>query len=596
MSALKSRIGDIVAIGLCALLSATAVPLYLISVQPQEFAHFDIGAFLKLSLVVAAILFMAGGVLYALLVGLGRANPARFLVYFALSWVALTGFILPVVGSTSLVDPAKLDENYLNIVLALVGAAFLAALALSSRLRLIPMAFVGILFLVTFLPSVPTIYRLYSAPEQKAAARKNILALSQAANLLVLSLDGIPNNVVSKILESDPELRMAFRDFLVFENAVALAPSTTESMMAELFGNRNFHEIGAKQEEVLARLDHKLVPFNQPTTDNAFQVTFGFYSRFNDNEATRLDTGDISGRTHADILVDMVMFFEYSLARLASARAVRLLRKLEVTQHAMSPLVSSYHGELALRLFEHKGPLWDLEHIKQLRDYEAYIAGLRLGGDRRYIAYLHFSHTHFPVDLDADCAYRGDDAAWIAQRQNRSGITEQALCGLRQTARLLERLRALGVYDNTLLVIKSDHGETAGYFDEPPHSLRINAHPLWGFNRYRPFLMVKDRGQRLAGPEVVTDLVTLGDLAQTMCLRWDRRPLEQCKQFPGVDLLGPRDLRESPDFYLSIVKDALSDFTFDTHRTIRLNRGDASHDLLEKLQGAKRLQLIDSLE
>jgi hypothetical protein len=59
---------------------------------------------------------------------------------------------------------------------------------------------------------------------------------------------------------------------------------------------------------------------------------------------------------------------------------------------------------------------------------------------------------HWPVSLDANCNYIG------ARPMRRPNYTDQARCGIRRVGELLDKLRQLGLYDSSLIIISSDHG------------------------------------------------------------------------------------------------------------------------------------------
>ena len=54
--------------------------------------------------------------------------------------------------------------------------------------------------------------------------------------------------------------------------------------------------------------------------------------------------------------------------------------------------------------------------------------------------------------MNADCDYIG------AQRLQRQNYTQQARCGIRRVGAFLDKLRELGLYDSSFIVISSDHG------------------------------------------------------------------------------------------------------------------------------------------
>ena len=65
---------------------------------------------------------------------------------------------------------------------------------------------------------------------------------------------------------------------------------------------------------------------------------------------------------------------------------------------------------------------------------------------------IHVGLPHRPVTLTADCGFvEGMNAT-------RANYKAQARCGVRRLVAVLDRLRAIGVYDNALIIVSSDHG------------------------------------------------------------------------------------------------------------------------------------------
>jgi hypothetical protein len=81
-----------------------------------------------------------------------------------------------------------------------------------------------------------------------------------------------------------------------------------------------------------------------------------------------------------------------------------------------------------------------------------YTSRMRVAHEQPTYKYLHAGIPHWPVSVDADCEYIG------ARSLRRPNYTDQARCGIRRVGALLDRLRELGLYDSSLIVISSDHG------------------------------------------------------------------------------------------------------------------------------------------
>ena len=120
-----------------------------------------------------------------------------------------------------------------------------------------------------------------------------------------------------------------------------------------------------------------------------------------------------------------------------------------------------YEKVLLNQISDSHGKKWDRRLIKTIMDYQHYVDGVRVKETSDVAHFMHFTHTHFPVDFDRECRFRSDDETWQRTRQNEAGVADEVYCALIQMAQLLARLRQLGVYDRSLVVLKSDHGKPA---------------------------------------------------------------------------------------------------------------------------------------
>ena len=77
---------------------------------------------------------------------------------------------------------------------------------------------------------------------------------------------------------------------------------------------------------------------------------------------------------------------------------------------------------------------------------------MTVAADEPIYKFIHVGIPHMPVVVNAECEYTGVVAL------NRESFRGQARCGVARVAAFLNRLREIGVYDNSLIVISSDHG------------------------------------------------------------------------------------------------------------------------------------------
>jgi hypothetical protein len=241
----------------------------------------------------------------------------------------------------------------------------------------------------------------------------------------------------------------------------------------------------------------------------------------------------------------------------------------------------------ATQLENHVGPAWDRQLIADVTKFDYWVGNLAVSEKPFSVRLLHFTFTHFPVDFDATCTFRSDDKRWYEAHQNEDGIRSQVMCALGKFARFLERLKALGIYDQSLVVLKSDHGEPTFYFSEYPDNVRINGHPNWGYSRYRPALMIKDFAVSRSRMTSRNRLVLLNDLAKTLCA--NSGVAVGCDHFGGVDLLSEEREQVDEPYYIYVVKDPESDFRFDAHLSVRLPGRNV--DLIKAMESSPLISL-----
>jgi hypothetical protein len=228
---------------------------------------------------------------------------------------------------------------------------------------------------------------------------------------------------------------------------------------------------------------------------------------------------------------------------------------------------------LISKIWASQSPSWSKDLGVSIIDFNKYVDQLTVDDGPSTAHFLHFTHTHYPVELDSECVFRGDDAEWYRLNQDREGVVAEARCALRQFGHFVDRLRKLGIYDQSVIVLKSDHGKPVEYGSpDDIESLKIKEHPLWGYGRYAPLLAVKPSFSEVHGLDRNLAPVLLDDLARTLCVE---SGIEyDCDEYPGYNIV--RESNEIlPDSLVTVyvVDSDASDFRFDTHVPVTVTRG-----------------------
>lgn len=272
-------------------------------------------------------------------------------------------------------------------------------------------------------------------------------------------------------------------------------------------------------------------------------------------------------------LIQIGEILTYATARMASAAFVPEENPAGQIADNISGYLSGPEGRLVRRVERHAGLAWDAPNVLEILDFNRYMSDIRVGDTGPVAHFLHFTHTHFPIDFDKDCNYRSDDKDWYEANQNRAGLKSQTECALSEFLTFLDQLKAVGVYDNSLVVFKSDHGEPVRYNDpDRLESFKIRDHINWGIGRYIPFLAVKMPGHHSDEPTFDQRPVALNDLALSICTAM-LKDISGCKDFGGYNIFDPQtDIPDKAMFGLEIVKSKKSDFRMDSHEYLEVSR------------------------
>ena len=284
--------------------------------------------------------------------------------------------------------------------------------------------------------------------------------------------------------------------------------------------------------------------------------------------------------------LETIAFFRYPFVRIATSSALSLLPWGYVAQFLKVFVDTSLADENLAKLDFHKGKKWDIKNILKIHEYNSWIEGLSVGDKEFSVRFLHFTFTHFPVDLDEGCNYRSYDALWYQRSQSEDGLRAQSTCALSLFSDFINKLNYLNVYDNSMIVLKSDHGEPPFLYSEEPDNLQINGHNRFGYNRYRPLLMIKGFNTRHQNITYKKDLVLLNDLAKTLCINsgLDMR----CDLFPGLNLMAD-ELKSDDPYFIYAVEDEKSSVEFETYISVKIPS--RNMDFLEALEESPLVSL-----
>ncbi len=393
--------------------------------------------------VVPAMLAIAGA-----LVVIGIALPAKAFPYYVVGLAAL-GITLWAQGNLMVGDYGVLNgqdiewsghswRNGYELALWLVVPAVLVFFARQ--------VFSTAVFASQILMALQMVLLAYTAlqadPEARATwegAPEAIFELSSKQNVFHFVLDGFQSDAFHDILKAErAEIDRQYSGFTFFKNHMGAFPTTIVSIPSMLTGS--VYRNQEPMRRFIAR-EFKRASIFRAMRDQGYQVdaVSGLtYDKPSTTNYYRLPTPYVTYDAY-------VRFAAWQLADLALFRH---------SPHVLKPWV---YNDQAWRLQTTFGQSIDTPGRRYMpvngQAFMAdYTARAHVAHDRPNYKYLHIGIPHWPVSVNAACEYIGPKSL------RRPNYTEQARCGIRRVGAFLDKLRALGLYDSSLILISSDHG------------------------------------------------------------------------------------------------------------------------------------------
>lgn len=297
------------------------------------------------------------------------------------------------------------------------------------------------------------------------APPEKIFQFSSKLNIIQIILDEFQSTIFRGIIDQNPQhYKKALEGFTFFEQATGSFPTTIMSIPAILGGtiyNNNlpissFLESAYKGNTIsnaLAANGYEVdfaAPFAWPqwgqyTTCYPISVPYGVSKTEHD-------------QANAALILNLAVFryAPYFLKRAALNNQIRL-----PTVHSTKEGIEYEQGA---RHFVHKTFLQDL------------IDKMSIKRNGPVYKFFHLTTTHWPAVLNADCEYAGKILPWTWEN-----VMVQTKCSFDHFLEFLNRLKTLGIYDSSFIILQADHG----YWKVPDSAKQIKLendnNPLDGY-------------------------------------------------------------------------------------------------------------------
>jgi len=435
------------------------------------------------------------------------------LVTFIFLWVFFAGVFFPAVGT----HDAFFNLNYTIrlkyiLIFKTIFVIFLVFYFEKSKYKKIFYNFISVYILINFLYLFS-----YVIIFNKAQNYSKKLDFFGKNNLIVLSLDGISDLKMNKKIQSDEAFKNTLKDFKFYNNVTTSWPLTMHSINAELNEKINFN----RQEYIKNILNDK----------NFNTVVYGAYSAFVNNDDRAVLAGKYKnyGKSY-----EANNFFQKilmpSLGRWGTPYLIKLSQKkilyLSIFRNLMNLIsfeFSNQHNPFNRNFYTaNMVPMYEFDVIFDDTKYDKNLDNV--------IRMYHFNFTHWPIRLDENCNETVRLKFWYTELNSRRDYLKNSIqeelylqeeiaikCLSKKIVKFLNVLKKNGIYNDSFVVIKSDHAKPGGYYKEYPYNLTINNSIYWRYGRYKPFILIKDKNRIKSELEISDTHVFLSDLANTYC-------------------------------------------------------------------------------
>ncbi len=352
---------------------------------------------------------------------------------------------------------------------------------------------IGLMMLFLTAGLVVQVYPTVRDSEWVSLSRQNRMpdaaTFSAQSNALVVLMDTMASDVFEQVLESHPDLKAKFDGFTFFPDTVGAAPTTYLSMPA-IHSGRTFNN-------------------DKPLSEY-----------FDDSVANHSVFSKVAEAGYKSIAVEPIQnICPQHLTCFSTKQALRNARtEAHDSSYSILDAVIFRVAPLGLKAAVYNQGEWllqkwnqDPRFVQRAIAHDSFMHemadAVTIDSKEPTLKFLHLQTTHPPYIYEDGCKYAGRELP--ATREN---FAEQVKCSLIGFGRVLDKLKALDVYNNTAIILLADHGNyglTSTRFDGP-----IDFSTL--VNSANPTFAIKPKASHGILNKSDTQ-VHIGDLGATLC-------------------------------------------------------------------------------
>lgn len=370
---------------------------------------------------------------------------------------------LPALDGTPIDWSVYTTQNVITIAVwvCLAAVGVFCSLKMEFKLRTKFFTVVGALITAMLLVSMITSMIQASAFQPKngmMATHRNFNNISRDKNFCIFLIDGTEAEAFGKLVDENEEYKKTFEDFTFFPDTLGCYPCTRDTIPLILSGHLNRNE---KPFEKFSSESMNDSPFFDELTNRGYDINlydsdlvwYGKNKKY--HIANNDDNADLFNIKFDYYIDEQMKYIGY--------------KYLPYFMKSLSHIETMSFNSVTDKF------IWDDQEV-----YDRIISNPNFKDNGKpMFQFIHTEGAHIPFDLDRNMVRNGTTYPDSYEEKIRGCIT--------MVKAYIDRLKANGVYDNSVIIIMADHGNTA--LNDSDDMFR-RANPLFmvkGINEDHPY-------------------------------------------------------------------------------------------------------------
>jgi len=331
-------------------------------------------------------------------------------------------------------------RGYVDAAIWLIGIAVAIVFHRKIKTQIIKVA-VAVFTLQVLTVSYAIIDNLQSLREKSPINTKNaqneLAGFSKTANIFHILLDGFQSDVFLDLVndkDRGEQYRKAFNGFVFYKETLSAFPYTRFAVPALLSG-KMYDNQSVKDDFLDEVLGGKTIL--NTAEENGFEVDLAIGDAYFAKRYAHTRYKNFFEISPTDNFSETLQLLDLSLFRIAP--------------HFIKSYIYNNQKWFLRNLLPGNNTIGT--YVSHTRFLYQFIEKMKVSRDKPVYKYIHVLTTHNPMVVNKDCSYAGGMIPTI-----RYNLTVQSACTLNTLAKIFNKMKSLGIYNKSMIVVHADHG------------------------------------------------------------------------------------------------------------------------------------------